>query len=52
MLTDLIEDLLKADTKEKLEKAFRNLEKVGVDRISAKIMAIELLKERNSEASR
>lgn len=45
MLFDLIMDLLTAgDVKEK-ERAYRRLEKVGVDRVSADVMAAEFYKE-------
>ena len=45
MLMDLVMDLVEAvDPKDK-EKAYRRLEKVGVDRKTADIMAAEFYKE-------
>ena len=45
MLFDLIMDLLTAgDAKEK-ERAYRRLEKVGVDRMTADVLATEFYKE-------
>ena len=45
MLMDLVMDLVEAvDPKDK-EKAYRNLEKVGVDRKTADVMAAEFYKE-------
>lgn len=45
MLMDLVIDLVQAvDPKEK-ERAYRRLEKVGVDRATADVMAAEFYKE-------
>ena len=45
MLMDLVMNLVQAvDPKEK-ERAYRNLERVGVDRITADVMAAEFYKE-------
>ena len=45
MLMDLVMELVTAtDTKDK-ERAYRKLEKVGVDRITADVMAAEFWKE-------
>ena len=40
MLTDLVDELLNAKTEDQKKKAYRKLERVGVDRISANVMAI------------
>lgn len=45
MLMDLIMNLVYASDPKDKEKAYRNLEKVGVDRISANLMAEEFYKE-------
>ncbi len=49
MLMDLVMDLVIAvDPKEK-ERAYRNLEKVGVDRRTADVMASEFMKKEKAE---
>lgn len=45
MLSDLITDLIRAKTPKEKEAAYRRLEKLGVDRITADIAADELRKE-------
>lgn len=45
MLMDLVMDLVIAVDKKEKEKAYRKLEKVGVDRRTADIMAAEFYKE-------
>lgn len=45
MLQDLIMELVIAVTPKEKERAYRRLEKVGVDRISADVMAAEFYKE-------
>ena len=45
MLSDLIVNLINANTEEELETAYRNLEKVGVDRYTALLLAREMLDE-------
>ena len=42
MLSDLFATLIKAKTPEEREKAFKNLEKVGVDRMTAIAVAREM----------
>ena len=44
MLSDLIADLIRAKTPKEKEAAYRRLEKLGVDRITADIAADELRK--------
>lgn len=51
MLTDLIDEVIRAEergSKKDAEKAYRNLEKVGVDRLTARV----IVKERASEIRR
>ena len=49
MLMDLVMALVQAvDPKEK-ERAYRNLEEVGVDRITANVMAAEFYKEAKAD---
>lgn len=49
MLMDLVMALVEAaDPKEK-EKAYRNLERVGVDRISADVMASEFFEKEKAD---
>ena len=45
MLSDLIAALITANTEEETETAYRNLEKVGVDRYTALLLAREMLDE-------
>ena len=45
MLSDLITDLIRAKTPKEKEAAYRRLERLGVDRITADIAAEELRKE-------
>ncbi len=45
MLEDMIRDLCKSKTAEEQECAFRRLEKVGVDRRTALLLARELNRE-------
>lgn len=52
MLSDLIDELImaaKSRDKKRVERAYRNLEKVGVDRMTARIMANEVIKEKWNE---
>lgn len=49
MLGDLIQDLVDARTPKEKEKAFRNLERVGMDRMTARILANEKRKEQKDE---
>ena len=42
MLSDMIADLITAKTEKERETAYRNLEKVGVDRITADLLAREM----------
>ncbi len=42
MLSDMFAELIQAKTPEEREKAFRNLEKVGVDRATAIAVAEEM----------
>jgi len=48
MLSDLIMDLLTAGDEKEKERAYRKLEKVGVDRITANVIAAELCKEQGA----
>lgn len=45
MLSDLVAALITAKTEEELETAYRNLEKVGVDRWTALLLAREMKEE-------
>jgi len=45
MLMDLVMALVAAGDQKEKERAYRNLEKVGVDRITADVMAAEFYKE-------
>ena len=45
MLSDLIYDLIQADDANEKEKAYRRLERVGVDRITADIVASKVKEE-------
>lgn len=45
MLSDLIAALITAKTEDELETAYRNLEKVGVDRYTALLLARAMLEE-------
>lgn len=45
MLMDLVMALVTAGDQKEKERAYRNLEKVGVDRITADVMATEFYKE-------
>ena len=49
MLMDLILLLLEASTEKEKERAYRNLEKVGVDRRTADMMAAEFYKGGNQD---
>lgn len=41
-MKELLEALMNAKTKTEIEKAYRNLERVGMNRITEKILANEL----------
>lgn len=45
MLMDLVMELVAATDKKDKERAYRKLEKLGVDRITADVMAAEFWKE-------
>lgn len=45
MLSDLVAALITAKTEEEVETAYKNLEKVGVDRWTALLLAREMLDE-------
>ena len=45
MLSDMIDDLVWADCPQEKEVAYRQLEKLGVDRITADVIADERRKE-------
>jgi hypothetical protein len=45
MLSDMIADLITAKTEKERETAYKNLEKVGVDRMTADLLAREMLEE-------
>lgn len=45
MLSDMIAALITAETEKERETAYRNLEKVGVDRMTADLLAREMLDE-------
>lgn len=45
MLSDMIADLILAKTEKEIETAYKNLEKVGVDRMTADLLAREMLDE-------
>ena len=50
MLRETILELIEAyrnDDKKKIEKTYRLLEKVGMDRFTARVVACEMLKEMN-----
>lgn len=49
MLSDLIMELVTATEKQDKERAYRRLERVGVDRISADVMAREFSEEMKGE---
>lgn len=51
MLGDLIEELVNAKDKDEKEKVFRELEKVGMDRITAICLAREHRKEREADGA-
>lgn len=42
MLSDMIVDLITAKTEKERETAYKNLEKVGVDRMTADLIAREM----------
>lgn len=42
MLSDMIADLITAKTEKERETAYHNLEKVGVDRMTADLLAREM----------
>ena len=48
MLTDLLMDLIKAPNEKAKEKAYKNLEKIGVDKMSANVM-IKALKQMDTD---
>ena len=50
MLTEMIDELINAKDKKELERAFKALEKVGMDRMTARIVARERLNERKRGA--
>lgn len=50
MLFDLIMDLLTAGDKKEKERAYRRLEKVGVDRMTADVLAAEFYKGQGVDA--
>lgn len=45
MLSDMIDDLVRADCPQEKEAAYRQIEKLGVDRITADVIADERRKE-------
>lgn len=45
MLSDMLQDLINATTRQEKERAFKALEKVGVDRITAVTLAKEIIME-------
>lgn len=45
MLSDMIDDLVRADCPQEKKAAYRQLEKLGVDRITADVIADERRKE-------
>lgn len=45
MLADLLKALAEAGSKKEKEKAYRNLERVGMDRMTADVMVAEIRKE-------
>lgn len=45
MLADLLKDLAEARNEKEKEKAYRNLERVGMDRMTANAMVAEMRKE-------
>ena len=45
MLSDMIDDLVRADCPQEKEAVYRQLEKLGVDRITAVVIADERRKE-------
>ena len=45
MLSDMIADLITEKTEKERETAYKNLEKVGVDRMTADLLAREMLDE-------
>lgn len=46
MLEELVTELANAKTDKEKEKAFRQLERVGVDRLTARVLVEELRKEK------
>lgn len=50
MLQDMIFDLLTAGDKKEKEKAYRRLERIGVDRATADSIASEFYKKEDNEA--
>ena len=44
MLSDMIAALITAKTEKEIKKAYRNLEKVGVDKMTADLLVREMLK--------
>ena len=49
MLSDMIDDLVRADCPQEKEAAYRQLEKLGVDRITADVIADERERRRTCE---
>lgn len=45
MLSDMIDDLVRASYPQEREEAYRRLEKLGIDRITADVVADERRKE-------
>ena len=45
MLQDLLEALRDAKTEKEIERAYKNLEKVGMDRITARLLVKEIYEE-------
>lgn len=51
MLSDMIDDLVRADCPQEKEAVYRQLEKLGVDRITADVIADERRKEAHLRAA-
>ena len=45
MLNDLLKALAKAEDKKEKEKAYRNLEHIGMDRMTANVLVADMKKE-------
>lgn len=52
MLQDLIMNLLSAGDKKEKEKAYKQLEKIGVDRASANAIVNEMMKEQGAKEAK